>query len=56
VVNEAGHRIRERMRRTETQPSLYGLWRDRFPPDFDIDAALEDIRHDWDWDSESFLP
>ena len=25
---------------------LYGIWRDRIPADFDVDAALKEIRHD----------
>jgi hypothetical protein len=27
---------------------LYGIWRDHFPPDLDIDAALQEIRHEWE--------
>ncbi|MDH7486219.1 MAG: hypothetical protein QHJ81_08060 [Anaerolineae bacterium] len=27
---------------------LYGIWRDRFPADFDLDATLADIRHEWE--------
>jgi hypothetical protein len=27
---------------------LYGIWRGRFPADFDLDAALDDIRHEWE--------
>ncbi|HZO88652.1 MAG TPA: hypothetical protein VFB38_09970 [Chthonomonadaceae bacterium] len=26
---------------------LYGVWRDKFPPDFDLDAALKEIRSEW---------
>lgn len=25
----------------------YGIWRDRFPDDLDIDGLLHDIRHEW---------
>lgn len=28
--------------------SLRGLWKGRFPEDFDIDAALHEIRHEWE--------
>lgn len=28
--------------------SLRGLWRGKFPDDFDIDAALYEIRHEWE--------
>ena len=31
--------------------SLYGIWRDRFPDDLDIDAILTDIRSDWQRDA-----
>ena len=27
---------------------LYGIWRDHFPPDVDIDAILQEIRHEWE--------
>jgi hypothetical protein len=27
---------------------LYGIWRDRFPPDLDIDGILCEIRHEWE--------
>jgi hypothetical protein len=27
---------------------LYGIWRDRFPPDLDIDRVLYEIRHEWE--------
>lgn len=28
--------------------SLRGLWEGKFPPDFDLDAALYEIRHEWE--------
>ena len=27
---------------------LYGVWKDSFPEDFDIDSALYEIRHEWE--------
>jgi hypothetical protein len=27
---------------------LYGIWKGAFPENFDIDAALHDIRHEWE--------
>ncbi|MGH9832792.1 MAG: hypothetical protein ACRD9Y_07225 [Blastocatellia bacterium] len=27
---------------------LYGAWRGRFPDDIDLDAALYEIRHEWE--------
>jgi hypothetical protein len=28
--------------------SLYGIWEGHFPEDFDVDAALHEIRHEWE--------
>ena len=33
---------------TRTPRDLYGIWRDRFPPDADLDALLHEIRHEWE--------
>lgn len=48
-------RLVQRFRRTvpQTVPrgqpqDLYGIWRDHFPADFDLDAVLSDIRHEWE--------
>jgi hypothetical protein len=30
--------------------SLRGAWRDYFPEDFDVEAALQEIRHAWESD------
>jgi hypothetical protein len=30
---------------------LYGIWRGKFP-DFDLDAALYEIRHEWEQELE----
>ncbi len=37
---------------------LRGIWRGRFPDDFDVDAALESIRHEWEgeWPTGSAQP
>ena len=32
----------------EQADSLRGIWEGRFPEDFDIDAALNEIRHEWE--------
>lgn len=43
---------------TDRSPrSLYGIWEGHFPEDFDIDAALHEIRHEWEkeW-PELFAP
>ena len=26
---------------------LYGIWKDKFPPDLDLDAALREMRQEW---------
>ena len=41
--------IAVRLRQAEIrQPqSLYGIWRDKFPADLDIDEALKEIRGGW---------
>ncbi len=42
-----------RLRRTVAQPPIapaqdfYGIWRDHFPEDFDVDTTLNAIRHEW---------
>jgi len=28
--------------------NLRGIWQGHFPEDFDIDSALEEIRHEWE--------
>jgi hypothetical protein len=28
--------------------SLYGIWEDQFPEDFDVEAVLYEIRHEWE--------
>jgi hypothetical protein len=33
-----------------TPKDLYGDWQKRFPEDFDIDAALREIRAEWNQD------
>ena len=35
---------------------LYGIWRDGFPKDFDIDAALREIRGEWQKEIEQIAP
>jgi hypothetical protein len=35
---------------------LRGIWRGRFPDDFDVDASLKEIRHEWEgeWSTGDF--
>jgi hypothetical protein len=35
---------------------LYGIWKDGFPKDFDIDTALREIRGDWQKELEEIAP
>ncbi len=34
-------------------PTLEGRWRNLFPPDFDLDAVLHEIRHAWEAEWEN---
>jgi hypothetical protein len=35
-------------RADERPQSLRGIWQDQFPEEFDLDAALNEIRHEWE--------
>ena len=40
----------------DRQPrDLYGIWKDGFPKDFDIDAALREIRGEWQREVEEII-
>lgn len=46
-------RITERLRQAERKPQLlYGVWKNKFPEDVDIDEALKEIRGQWTEDLE----
>ena len=47
VVEHLARRLRQAARQKQPQ-DLYGVWHDRFSADFDLDAALDDIRHEWE--------
>lgn len=51
LVEKLAQNLRRRVRadqRKEKQPqNLYGIWRTAVPPDFNIDAALSEIRGDY---------
>ena len=34
---------------------LYGIWKDGFPQDFDVDAALREIRGEWQREVEEII-
>lgn len=46
LVEYLARRLRQAVQRMPPQ-DLYGIWRDRFPADFDLDTILDDIRHEW---------
>jgi len=48
VVEHLARRLRQAVQKQKQPQDLYGVWRDRFPPGFDLDAALCDIRHEWE--------
>jgi len=35
---------------------LYGIWKDSFPGDFDVSAALREIRGEWQKEIQEFAP
>lgn len=35
---------------------LYGIWKGAFPEDLDVEAALYEIRHEWEEELEEFGP
>lgn len=36
----------------QKQRDLYGIWKGQSPDDFDIDAVLYEIRHEWEKEFE----
>jgi hypothetical protein len=35
---------------------LYGIWKDGFPSDFDVDSALREIRGEWQKEVQKIAP
>ena len=48
VVEHLARCLRQAVQKQKQPHDLYGIWRDRFPADFDLDAALSDIRREWE--------
>jgi len=46
MVEHLARRLRQAVQKQRQPQDLYGIWRDRFPADFDLDAALGDIRRE----------
>jgi hypothetical protein len=40
---------------TRRPRDLYGIWKDGFPKDFDIDGALREIRGEWQKEVEEII-
>ncbi len=39
--------------RPHSPQDLYGIWRDRFPREFDVDAVLSEVRSAWQREVQS---
>jgi hypothetical protein len=48
VVEHLARRLRQAAQKQKQPQDLYGIWRNHFPADFDLDAALSDIRREWE--------
>jgi hypothetical protein len=47
LLEHLAQRLRQTAQKRQPQ-DLRGIWRDRFPVDFDLDAALSEIRQAWE--------
>lgn len=47
LVEYLAQRLRQATLQKQPQ-DLYGVWRGRFPDDFDVESALGDIRRRWE--------
>lgn len=50
LIEHLEQRTKQQPATTNGKPlhSLRGIWKGAFPEDFDIDAALYEIRHEWE--------
>ena len=48
VVEHLARRLRQAVQKQKQPQDLYGIWRDLFPADFDLEAGLSDIRREWE--------
>lgn len=48
LAEHLADRLRESAAAQRQPRDLHGIWRGYFPDDFDIDAALNEIRHEWE--------
>jgi hypothetical protein len=48
------HMVRDLIEQPPQPPrDLRGIWKDKFPPDVDIDSTLKEIRSGWEEDQEA---
>jgi hypothetical protein len=52
LIEHLAIRLRKTIHSEPPKP-LYGIWRDKFPADLDIDSALKQIRHGWELEWEA---
>ena len=48
LFERLSRQLRVSINQAKKPTDLYGIWQDRFPVDFDIDAALLEIRQEWE--------
>lgn len=48
LFERLARQLRHSIHQAKKPTDLYGIWQERFPTDFDIEAALSEIRHDWE--------
>lgn len=46
LMEKLARNLREKSKRKPPK-DLCGIWKDKFPEDFDIDQALKEIRSEW---------
>ncbi|HEX6385449.1 MAG TPA: hypothetical protein VF177_12330 [Anaerolineae bacterium] len=47
VLERLFQQLRQSLQVQKQPQDLYGIWRDQFPPDFDVDSTLQEIRQEW---------
>ncbi len=47
VIEQLAVRLRQTVHHKPPK-NLYGIWRDRFPIDFDLDSALHEMWSEWE--------
>lgn len=48
VFEQLARQLRRDLGDKKQTSDLYGLWQDQFLTDFDLDSALDQMRHDWE--------